>query len=225
MKNSKSNALLGRGRILVMTAVAAERDAVCSGLMGDERFEVMLAGVGPASAAARTAFALSKGKYTAVISAGIGGGFAERADVGSVVIADEIVAADLGAETPEGFCSVDELGFGSSRIAVEEEWGNLFRGALKEALFPVHTGSVLTVSTATGTAETCQALLNRHPRAAAEAMEGYGVAAAAQDFGLPMIEIRAISNVVGPRDRDAWRIPEALDKLKAAFSIISEVSS
>ena len=38
------------GKILVMTAVAAERDAVRRGLKGADRFEVQLAGVGPVSA-------------------------------------------------------------------------------------------------------------------------------------------------------------------------------
>jgi futalosine hydrolase len=54
-------------------------------------------------------------------------------------------------------------------------------------------------------------------------MEGFGVAAAAHSFGIPVIEIRAISNAVGPRDREAWRIKEALDSLKAASTIFSEV--
>ncbi|MGC7879870.1 futalosine hydrolase, partial [Desulforudis sp. 1190] len=34
-------------RILVMTAVSAEREAVLRGLRGDSRFDVLVAGVGP----------------------------------------------------------------------------------------------------------------------------------------------------------------------------------
>ena len=44
-------------------------------------------------------------------------------------------------------------------------------------------------------------------------MEGAGVAAAAARHGVPFAEVRAISNLVGPRDRAAWRIPEALAAL------------
>ncbi|WP_456320002.1 phosphorylase family protein, partial [Paenibacillus zanthoxyli] len=67
------------------------------------------------------------------------------------------------------------------------------------------------------------ALAARVPGAAAEAMEGCGVAAAALARNLPVLEIRAISNPVGPRDRDAWRIGEALEALAAAGPILSEV--
>ncbi|MEC0067451.1 futalosine hydrolase, partial [Paenibacillus thiaminolyticus] len=66
-------------------------------------------------------------------------------------------------------------------------------------------------------------LAQRVPGAAAEAMEGYGVAVAARQFGLPAFEIRSISNAVGPRNRAAWRIPEALKALEAACSVLPEV--
>jgi futalosine hydrolase len=34
---------------------------------------------------------------------------------------------------------------------------------------------------------------------------------------LPVLEIRTVSNAVGPRDRAAWRIGEALAALTTAF--------
>ena len=44
-------------------------------------------------------------------------------------------------------------------------------------------------------------------------MEGFGVATACALAGVPFAEVRAISNAVGPRDRGAWRIGEALAAL------------
>lgn len=211
------------GRVLVMTAVAAERDAVLRGLGGDERFDVRLAGVGPASAAANTALALAEGEYGLVISAGIAGGFAGRAEVGSLVVSSEIVAADLGVERPERFASVDELGFGSARAPVDEAYAGRVAAALREAGLPAVSGPIVTVSTATGTAGTAAALAERVPGAAAEAMEGFGVATAARLRGVPVVELRAVSNAVGPRDRAAWKIREALALLEAAGPILAEV--
>ncbi|MBB0245850.1 futalosine hydrolase [Streptomyces alkaliphilus] len=220
----------------MVTAVTAERDAVLAGLAGTPTpggtpappetpgpaagdppvpgaVEAVVTGVGPAAAAAGTAEALTRARaegrpFHLVLCAGIGGGFVPHAPLGSVVVASRIVAADLGAGTADGFVDVAELGFGSvaheppADLAAEVA---LAAGAL---LAPV-----LTVSTVTGTAGRAADLAARHPGAGAEAMEGFGVAEAAARAGVPVLEVRAVSNPVGPRDRAAWRIPEALRAL------------
>ncbi|WP_326689603.1 MULTISPECIES: futalosine hydrolase [unclassified Streptomyces] len=203
------------GRVLVVVAVAAEREAVERAAPGAD---VTAVGVGPGAAGAGTATALVTAAYEGrpydlVVSAGIGGGFAAGGiALGDTVIADRIVAADLGAQTPTGFASVAELGFGTSAHHPPED---LVRAAAEAT--GARTGPVLTVSTATGTQEHAALLLERYPGAAAEAMEGFGVAEAAAAHGVPVMEIRAVSNAVGPRDRAAWRIPEALAALTTAF--------
>lgn len=207
-------------RLLVVTAVAAERDAVAAGLGAARaaagRTTVIAAGVGPAAAAAGTATALALAAaggdpYTLVISAGIGGGFAPLAPVGSVAVAETIVAADLGVAADDGFTPLAELGFGRSRHC-PAAWSRAVADRLGAAY-----GPVLTVSTVTGTARRAEELSARHPGAVAEAMEGFGVAEAAAAHGVPVMELRTVSNAVGPRDRAAWRIGEALAALTTAF--------
>ncbi|MNH86859.1 Futalosine hydrolase [compost metagenome] len=210
-------------RILVMTAVSVERDAVLRGLNGSSRFDVVVAGVGPIAAAVSTAKKLATGDYGLVVSAGIAGGFADRAEVGSLVVASEMVGADLGVQTAEGFSSLDELNYGITRVQVEPALAAWVTGALLHAGLQAITGPVLTVSTATGTTVTAMELAARVPDAAAEAMEGFGVAAAAREYGLPVLEIRAISNQVGPRDLSAWKFKEALDALASASAVLTEV--
>ncbi|GAB2693209.1 futalosine hydrolase [Paenibacillus thermoaerophilus] len=209
-------------RILVVTAVEAEREAVWRGVEGDPRFYVAAGGAGPAAAAAFAARELAAGEYGLVVSAGIGGGFPDRAPVGAVVVASEIVAADLGAESPEGFIGIDELGFGIGRVRPPEGLADELAAAMRESGIEALAGPVLTVATATGTAETARKLAERVEGAAAEAMEGFGVAAAARLFGRPVMEIRGISNAVGPRDRAAWRIGDALKALEAAGRTLKE---
>ncbi|MFJ6634416.1 futalosine hydrolase [Streptomyces sp. NPDC091376] len=233
-------------RVLVVTAVPAEADAVVAGLSADGpsparslpggltlrpcagagvTVDVLAGGVGPAAAAAATASALTASvtatatgpAYDLVVSAGIGGGFAATAPLGSLVVADAIVAADLGAQTPDGHLAVEQLGFGRSAHVPAP-----LSERIAKTLDAVH-GPVLTVSTVTGTASRAAELTARHPGAAAEAMEGFGVAEAATAHGVPVVEIRAVSNAVGPRDRAAWRIGEALDALRNAFRLLSPV--
>ncbi|MFB7332918.1 futalosine hydrolase [Streptomyces adustus] len=225
-------------RVLVATAVPAERDAVARAFAGpvDEvrlpgvslhrtagRYDLLAAGVGPALAAASTATALTAAAlagapYGLVVSAGIAGGFPPDAPVGSLVVADEITAADLGAETAEGFLPVTELGFGT---VTHRPPPALVRDLT--AALDARAGVVLTVSTVTGSAERAALLRARHPRALAEAMEGFGVAEAAAAHGTPVLEIRAVSNPVGPRDRAAWRIGDALAALTEGFAGLAPV--
>ncbi|MFI1048381.1 futalosine hydrolase [Streptomyces griseoruber] len=219
-------------RILVATAVPAERDAVARAFPEPGRpvslpgvelrrtggsYDLLAAGVGPALAAASvsaalTAATLTGEPYALVVSAGIAGGFLPEAPVGSLVVADRITVADLGAESAEGFLPVTELGFGT---VTHRPPDSLVRAA--GAAAGARRGEILTVSTVTGTAARAAALRVRHPEALAEAMEGFGVAEAAGAHGTPVLEIRAVSNPVGPRDRAAWRIGEALAALTTAF--------
>ncbi|MFI1100848.1 futalosine hydrolase [Streptomyces melanogenes] len=214
-------------RVLVVTAVPAERDAVTRACPAG--FDVLAGGVGPAAAAATTATALALPRalkeqggpptpYDLVVSAGIGGGFLPLAPVGSLVVASRIVAADLGADTPDGYLDVEALGFGRSVHLPPQELGRAVADATGAAY-----GPVLTVSTVTGTAARAAELAARHPGAAAEAMEGFGVAEAAAQQGVPALEIRAVSNAVGPRDRSAWRIGDALGALTDAFGKLPPV--
>jgi futalosine hydrolase len=227
-------------RVLVATAVPAERDAVAqafprpaqelplpgavlrrtataAGPPATAVVDLLAAGVGPARAAASTAAALTAAAldgapYDLVVSAGIGGGFPPGAPVGSLVVADRITVADLGAQTADGFLPVTELGFGTIH---HDPPRSLVRVACQATGAPA--GTILTVSTVTGSAARTAELRTRHPRALAEGMECFGVAEAAAAQGVPVLEIRAISNPVGPRDRAAWRIGDALAALTAAF--------
>ncbi|MFB8239362.1 futalosine hydrolase [Kitasatospora purpeofusca] len=235
-----------RARLLVVVAVPAEAEAVLRGLGGAARrvplpggaldrvahpsgatVDVLAGGVGPGAAAAAAATALTAlsapagDRYDLVVSAGIAGGFAPRAPIGTTVVAGAIVAADLGAETPEGFADVTELGFGTVRHTPAPATVALVAEALRVAgVDTLATGAVLTVSTVTGSAGRAAALTARHPDAVAEAMEGFGVAEAAARHGVPAFELRTVSNPVGPRDRSAWRIGEALGALERAFAAL-----
>ena len=81
-------------------------------------------------------------------------------------------------------------------------------------------GPVLTVTTVTGTADGTARLLSRYPDAVAEAMEGFGVATAAAQAGVAFAEIRTISNLIGPREQNLWRIADALQTLTVTFAAL-----
>ncbi len=220
--------------LLVVTAVAAEAVTLAAALgpvvaqsamaLPGRRFEtplgpvdVVAGGVGVAAAAAATAWALAAQHYDLVLSAGIAGGFAPRL-LGDVVVADAVVQADLGVEDGPVFRPASELGLGSERTELD---ASVTRELARRC--NAGTGAVLTVSTVTGTAATAARRLMQTPDACAEAMEGAGVLAGAVRAGVGVAfgEVRAISNVVGPRDRDGWDIPLALRALAGALAAIT----
>lgn len=215
-------------RLLVVTAVPAEADAVLArfeaapgsvagldvrrALTPAGLVDVIAGGVGPVAAALSSAAVLSSGEYDIVLSAGIGGGFGPFA----LAVANRSVFADLGAELADGgFSSVAELGFGESMISIDAGLA-----ATMADRTGATTGAVLTVATVTGTADRAARLRRAHPSAVAEGMEGYGVAAATVRASARFGELRAISNQVGPRDRSAWRVSEAVAALSAAFEAL-----
>jgi futalosine hydrolase len=217
--------------ILVITAVPAERDAALSTLgvvsvdrsgrypryLSDQpagRVAVTCCGVGPAAAAAGAATLLGLERYDLVVCAGIAGAFRGQAELRQVVLANRIVHADLGADSPSGFLGLHELGFGET----EHELGGELVAAVAARVGAL-VGPVLTVSTATGT-DSRAALLAARYAAVAEAMEGAGVYAAARAGDVPMLELRAVSNVVGRRDLRGWDIPGALTALGTALAAL-----
>ena len=200
-------------KLLIVTAVFQERDAVLAGLGGVDH-DVIVAGVGPAAAAAATARHLAMAgarglRYDGVVNAGVAGAIDSRVSLGDVVVATMSVSAELGVRLPDRFQPVEELGFGSSTIACLP---GLTAGVSG------HRGPVLTLATITGTDERARQLACEHPKAVAEAMEGFGVATAASQADLPFAEVRTITNSVGDRNVSGWDWRAGFAALSTAMS-------
>jgi futalosine hydrolase len=78
-------------------------------------------------------------------------------------------------------------------------------GSAKEA-----AGLLLTCCAASTDSRDADARRNRFPQAAAEDMEGFGVALACTLAGVPLQIVRGISNQVGDRNHANWQIEPAL---------------
>ena len=220
---------------LVVTAVAAERDAVADGIGSPQAVTVgpyescrrcetagqdvlvVAGGVGPAAAAAVTAHVAATHDVSLVVSMGVAGAFASaRLHHGDTAIATTIVAADLGAMSPERFLDLAALGLdGGAAVDCPPELVTAARERIAGAGLTVAVGAILTLSTMTGTAERAAELMGRHG-GVAEAMEGAGVAHVAALHGIPVLEVRTISNEVGLRDRTSWDLVTALTSLGTA---------
>lgn len=201
------------GRVLLVAATAMEAQAVGGGA------EVLVTGVGKAAAAAAVAKRLAAGGVRVVLNIGIAGSLPSNQGhlaVGSIVAATGHSLADEGVATPDGFVPMSALGFGPE---LAEGMTFCADAGVLEAIgrFADTHGVIATVSTCSGTDALAMTVAER-TGAVAEAMEGAAVAAACRLFGIPMGELRAISNRTGDRERQQWDIPKAMAALKAALS-------
>ena len=133
-----------------------------------------------------------------MINAGIAGGFRERCTVGDAVVCAREDYVELGLEDGTAFPLPD----GQQLVRTVEADAGLLRPFL-EGLVPVIVGRGVTSAIVTST--TARALVLAHRfRADVESMEGFAVLRAAALAGVPAIEIRGVSNLVGERASNGW---------------------
>lgn len=165
-----------------------------------------------------TAYALGKhfaqNRYDLAINLGIAGSFDRNIDLGEVLEITQDTFAELGAEDDENFITIDQLGFGES----------LFHSTytLPQAL-SIKKATAITVNTVHGNEASIQKLGNRI-NAQIESMEGAAFFYACKQAGIPAVQIRAVSNYVEKRNRDAWQIGLAVKNLnKFAVELVTNL--
>jgi futalosine hydrolase len=177
--------------------------------------EVLITGVGMVAMAARCARALTQASYDLALNFGVCGSFDASIEPGTVVhiVSDRI--AELGAEDGDDFLTLADL-----HLAGESEFANVNPPANRGLQhLPEVTG--ITVNTVHGNARTIASVSERfHPQV--ESMEGAAFMSACLIQGLPFAQIRAVSNLVERRNRESWKMSEAIANLAAAALRILE---
>ncbi len=157
-----------------------------------------------------------------VLQIGIAGAYTvAREEVrmpGVPVIVRREVLADLGSEDSDSFLSLEDLELGEIEYYESEclaAFDDLFGGTLNT--LPLVSGA--TVNTATGSATT-GALRPKKYGIEVESMEGAGALKFGKDFGVPVLEVRSISNIATTRDKGSWDIDGALESLRELFGVL-----
>lgn len=183
--------------------------------VGKHEVNVLIGGVGMVSTAYSLGEHLSKNTYTLAINAGIAGALDTHIPLGKVLQITDDTIADFGAESPEGFIFIDQLGYGS------QTFRPIAPGIGFQTLDRLPKASALTVNKSHGTETSIADCKNRYA-AQVESMEGAAFFYACERAQLPSIQLRAISNWVEPRNRDAWDIPGAIASLNSVLVALLE---
>lgn len=197
--------MTGGKSILVTAATEHELEGIRQGCpMAGLHFAVT--GVGMVNTAMHLTRLLERHRFDLVVNVGIAGSFDPVLPIGSVVQVTEDRIAWFGAEDRDGFLPAEELGLCPADEAV-------FRATATAPHLP--EAKAITVNMAHGSAASIRRTIQLYgPQV--ESMEGAAVFRVCGNFEVNAMQIRAISNRVEPRDREAWDIPLALNNLTAA---------
>jgi futalosine hydrolase len=174
--------------------------------------EPLVTGVGAVATAWRLGYYLAGHRPDLAINAGVAGAFDRGLALGEVVHVTTERFADLGVEEADGrFTDLFELGLTEPHHPPFLNGVLQNPGAAPTAFLPAVHG--LTVNTVHGYAPSIAAVREKFPTAQVETMEGAAFFYACALAGIPFMEIRGISNYVEPRNREAWRLGEAIEGL------------
>lgn len=200
--------------ILICTATELE-----SALLR-EHYEVLVTGIGAVNMAHALTRTIERRLVQgtppqAILVCGIAGAYpSSTLAIGDVACASSECYADLGADSPDGFLDLQGLGF---PLIAGANGAPPIYNELPLQLFPCpRHAKFATVNTATGRDETAAGIARR-TGAEVESMEGAAAVHVARLYGIPIGEIRGISNRAGLRDRASWRVKEAAEAAQHAL--------
>jgi futalosine hydrolase len=178
----------------------------------DLQLDFLVTGVGSIN----TTYALMKHlqvkKPDIVIMAGIAGALDRSLNLGDVVAVKQESLADLGVQEKDGYKDVFDL----KLLAANEfpfkqkKLVNPFKVLMERTKLPL-VGSV-TVNQITSAKKTAELYQTKY-KAKIENMEGAALHLVCMKENIPFVQIRSISNYVGERNKQKWKLKEAVQNL------------
>lgn len=165
---------------------------------------------------------LAEQRVDLAFNVGLCGSFRRSLPPGTVVHVVSDRLTELGAEDDESFLTVHEL-----KLLGEEEapfeGGAIVNRNPPPAISLLQDANGITVNTVHGNVRSIRSIVGRHDPDV-ESMEGAAFMYACAIAGVRFAQVRAVSNVVERRNRDAWRVSEAIHALgRAAIEILDRV--
>jgi futalosine hydrolase len=208
---------------------------IVQGQLAGQPVRLLASGVGMVNTSQALTALIERQRPVWVLQTGCAGAFAQAGlAVGDIGVAEVEVAPYLGIEQqsverglPEAlpFSIMEKC---KNHFPLDENLTarafNVLRKKYAQSRVNVVKGPFVSVETITATEAIAQRLYDRHG-AVMENMEGCAAAQVCLHYGLACVEMRAASNLVGPRQRELWRKDLACDRLTdAAINIMKNVN-
>ena len=196
--------------ILLVAATNEELDPVREKVSAHgHTLNFLATGVGMVATTHALAIELGKEEFDLALNVGIAGSFDPEIKVGDVVAVVKDIFADMGVEDGEKFLDVFEMDL-ADPTARPFDHGILLTTALFDHGLGVSHG--ITVNKVHGSKASIKKIVDKYDPQT-ESMEGAAFYYCCHLAGVPALQIRAISNMVAPRDTDSWDIELALNNL------------
>ena len=201
------------------------------GMIGVKPVVLIETGIGAVNTAQALTVALQEINPELVLQIGIGGAYLGTGlNIGDLALATEENYGDLGVITPAGWLPADEIGI--PVLSTDRDYYNTYpldpalvaraQHILEQSGECVVQGPFVTVQQCTGCEDIGNELAARF-NAICENMEGAAAAHICTLYTVPFLELRAISNRVEDRNKDAWDIPRAVQRVQIAAQKLVEV--
>jgi len=185
----------------------AERDC----LIGRNRFDVLITGIGIMSTAYWLTKTIHHRRPQLLIQAGVGGSYDAAFQPGSLVLVNEELTGDLGVEENNEFKDIFDMGL--PQITTPFTGKSLLNNnseLLKQYNLPLVKG--VTINEITTRPERIKQLQQKY-QPVVESMEGAAFHYIALSEKISYMQLRAVSNMVGERDKSKWKMKEAIQLL------------
>jgi futalosine hydrolase len=149
---------------------------------------------------------------TLIIQVGIAGCFDKKIPLGKVFVVKDDFAGDIGVMENKVWKDLFDMKLDKpndppyEKKVLPNPWLNQFN------LLQLPTKKGVTVNTISTEKKQIELLSGRY-KAVLESMEGASLHYIGRDLTIPFIQLRAVSNYVGERDKSKWKIQEAIYNL------------
>jgi futalosine hydrolase len=176
--------------------------------------DVLITGVGSISTTYLLMQSINGRRPDYMLQAGIAGSFSETYPPGAIILISEELVGDAGVEENNEFKDLFDMGLHHPGTGpyTGKSLVNPYAGDWAKHALPQAKG--LTVSEITTHPNRIQQLQQKYA-AAVESMEGAAFHYTCIMESIPFMQIRAISNYVGDRNKSNWMMQEAINVLNA----------
>ncbi len=175
-------------------------------------FEILITGIGSMISSYNLTNFISRQSPGYMIQAGIGGSFTDKFSPGETVMIREEVLGDLGADENNLFKDMFDMGM-MDVAAKPFNNGRLINPNITDwEQYGLPLANGITVNEITTSQKRISILYEKY-HCDIESMEGAAFHYVCLQENIPFIQLRSVSNYVGGRDINTWKLRESIENL------------